>query len=122
MTYVDDVNVTRYLSVAADVAAARMRTSPPNDFFLGSVGIRPDGLIVSSFNVTTRRRCPAGHAEHRLASKLRAGSVVFVARIVRDGTWAMAKPCVHCENRLRNAGVRRVYYTVGEGEYGVLRL
>jgi tRNA(Arg) A34 adenosine deaminase TadA len=116
------MNPTRYLEVASDISRSRRGEKTSGKYPLGSVGIRPDGLVVSSFNVVTEpHRCPSGHAEHRLASKLQPGSVVFVARTDKNGDWALARPCVHCETRLRNARVSRVYYTIRPNEYGVMK-
>lgn len=50
------------------------------------------------------------------------GATIYVARVGRNGKPALAKPCEHCEPMLRNAGVKRVIYTIGPKEYGVLRL
>lgn len=92
-------------------------------FLLGAVGLRADGVFVSSRNIpapeaTFERN---HHAETRLARKLTPGSTVWVARVARrDGSWAMAKPCRGCERRLRIAGVSRIVYTIGPNEWGVI--
>lgn len=88
---------------------------------IGAVAVRRDGTLVQSWNGSATDVCPMAHAEARLAKKLDAGSVVYVARVRRDnGKMAMAKPCAHCERILRNRGVSRVEYTINEHEYGVL--
>lgn len=88
---------------------------------IGAVGIRRDGTIVQSWNGSATDVMPMAHAEARLAKKLDAGSVVYVARVRRDnGKLAMSKPCAHCERILRNRGISRVTYTINENEYGVL--
>ena len=110
-----------YLKQAAKIAAAR-RTKGHGSYFFGAIATRPDGLIVSSFNVTVKdAQTLDGHAEARLASKVQAGSCVYVARVTKAGVWAMAKPCQACETRLRNMRVKQVQYTIGVGKYGVLR-
>lgn len=109
--------------------AARIRLRYPKMIWgLGSIGVRSDGAVVHADNGGVRTahggRLPCGHAEVRLARRLTPYSTVYVARVVYDAqgslVWAMAKPCANCERRLRNAGVRRVFYTIAPGEYGVL--
>lgn len=101
---------------------------PTMEYALAAVGVRRDGAVVHSSNKAVRTPGPAApriwgtHAELRLCRKLDAGATVFVARILRDGTWANAKPCSLCMNRLRSQRVRRVFYTTGPASYGVLSL
>lgn len=42
---------------------------------------------------------------------------VFVARFDRAGDAAMAKPCVRCQRLLVDLGIRKVWYTNGEGTW-----
>lgn len=108
----------------ADAALVAIRKK--NDirtYLLGAVGLRADGVVVSSRNIPapefTNDR--SNHAEVRLARKLTIGSTVWVARVSRkDGCWAMAKPCCGCERRLRAAGVFRIVYTICPNEWGVI--
>jgi deoxycytidylate deaminase len=44
-------------------------------------------------------------------------SIAFIYREFSNGMPALAKPCSDCEKRLRDFGVKRVYYTVGEFPY-----
>lgn len=90
-------------------------------FFLGAIGLRNDGVMVESCNVSAQLQAPTHHAETRLARKLTPGSTVWVARVSKlTGGWALAKPCPNCERRLRLAGVDRVVYTIGDDEYGTI--
>lgn len=89
---------------------------------LGSVGVRSDGAIVESSNVSCRRPTPYAHAEARLVRKLDFGSKVFVVRIQRDGSVVNAKPCKDCEIAMRLRGVETCYYTISDKEWGVLHL
>lgn len=92
-------------------------------YFLGAVGIRSDGAVVWCRNGgAPDERTYSAHAEARLARKLDWGSEVFVARTRADGTIALAKPCIRCENTLRHRGVQRVTYTISHNEVGVLKL
>jgi cytidine deaminase len=114
----------KMLIEAANVAI-RSKTNDrkldPRTFLLGAVGLRNDGVYVSARNVSALDVVPDYHAEARLVRKMTPGSTVWVARVTRkDGKWAMAKPCPGCERRLRSAGVERVIYTIGPGEWGVI--
>jgi len=46
---------------------------------------------------------------------------VFVVRVKKNGERALARPCALCLFVLRGQGVGRVFYTIGPGEYGVLK-
>ena len=109
----------------AAAAAALQNTERGTDirtFFLGSVGVRNDGVLVSSRNVASRDVALSHHAEARLSRKLTPQSEVWVARVRKNGEWAMARPCTSCQNKLRIAGVSRVVYTLGPEEWGVMDL
>lgn len=65
------------------------------------------------------------HAE--LAMVLRnsggfAGATVYVARLTKDGRWALAKPCKCCMAVLADMGVKRVVWTTGPGSFEEVRL
>lgn len=66
------------------------------------------------------------HAELALALRVGvegiSGETVYVARVTRAGLWALAKPCARCIHVLSECGVKRVVWTVGEGEEGEARL
>jgi len=109
----------------AAAAAALQGASRGDDirtFFLGAVGLRNDGVIVASRNVASRDVALSHHAEARLSRKLTPNSEVWVARVRKNGEWAMAKPCSSCQLKLRVAGVTRVVYTIDINEWGVLDL
>jgi hypothetical protein len=95
---------------------------------LGAIGERADGVVVFARNSAVLDTEGNGgepwsfgpaHAEWRLAKKLDTGAVVYVARVKKDGTIAMARPCGGCERVLRSRKVSRVYYTVNPTTYGV---
>jgi cytidine deaminase len=97
------------------------------DFWLGCVGIRRDGAMVFSKNgavystkVDDYQLIPSSHAEGRILKKLDRGSIIYVARVKRrDKTLAMASPCGMCRVRIRGRGVKKVFYTINENQYGV---
>ncbi len=88
---------------------------------IGAVGIRKDGAIVRSRNGSSKIPLPEAHAEARLCDKLDFGTpYVFVARVRKDGTYGMSKPCQDCAIKLKMKGVKRVYFTTNEvGVFGV---
>jgi tRNA(Arg) A34 adenosine deaminase TadA len=111
----------KYFQMAADVAVRRKDT---REHKIGAVGLRKDGAIVLSANGSVRGagKFPVSHAEVRLSRKLDVGSTVFVCRVAGFGNWLLAKPCPNCERTLKRRGVRRVYYTIYNSEYGVIEL
>ena len=113
----------KMLKVAA--AAALQGAARGDDirtFFLGAVGIRNDGVLVASRNVASRDVALSHHAEARLVRKLTPNSEVWVARVRKNGEWALARPCQSCQVRLKSAGIARVTYTIDENEWGVMEL
>ena len=109
--------IIKYLNVAANIAD---RKKDKRSFLFGVIGIRADGVMVKAVNGPSDVPTREGHAEWRLARKLTPNSIVYVARIKRDGNWAMARPCPNCRKTLRSKGVKSVYYTISNNEYGVM--
>jgi tRNA(Arg) A34 adenosine deaminase TadA len=90
-------------------------------YLVAAVGVRTDGTIVHTTNGRCEVPTPSMHAEVRLLRKLDYGSVVYVARTLREnGKIAMAKPCPRCQAALKARGIKKVFYTVSENEYGVM--
>ena len=101
-------------------AGVGIRRNDMRAFRLGAVGLRADGTLVASANGPATEPAPAAHAEARLARKLGRGGEAWVARVRRDGSLAMARPCSSCLRRLRASGVTRICYSIGAREYGVI--
>jgi tRNA(Arg) A34 adenosine deaminase TadA len=120
--------VTDYLTQAAEVARSEDPDNDHREAWVGAIGIRADGVVVSARNeaVFDTGACgtdrtwsfPPAHAENRLCKKLDTGAEVYVARTRKDGTIGMARPCTFCERVLRSRGVKKVYYTVDGSTYG----
>jgi cytidine deaminase len=113
---------TKYLRLAAEYAEHGDAKDARRQYRVGAIGLRNDGTTVSAYNIPCRRPHPEAHAEARLIRKLDFGAVVFVARIGRDGEFKLAKPCSRCRSKMAARRVRRCYYSIGPGEYGVLDL
>lgn len=43
------------------------------------------------------------------------GGTIYVVRVNRKGDLALAKPCVVCNEAIRQAGIRRVVYSTNKG-------
>ena len=106
----------RLLDLAAALAFGGDRK---RNCLLGAVIKRTDGAVVVATNQHTKLPEPSAHAEARVLKKSDWGCTLYVARVLKDGTWAMAKPCKRCQAIIRNRGVRRVYYTIGPNEFGI---
>lgn len=116
-------NDKKMLTLAASVALGSENRSRDNrGFLLGAIGLRNDGVVMQARNVPALDFAPDHHAETRLARKLTPNSIVWVARVLKNGLWAIAKPCAGCQIRLRAVGVRRVVYTIAPNEWGVIDL
>lgn len=98
-----------------------------SQYHVMSMGLRRDGTIVYSSNGAAvfppaeRLVVKVAHAEQRLARKLDKGAEVYVVRLTRDGEMALARPCPSCQTVLKARGVRRVCYSIGPREFGVLK-
>lgn len=50
-----------------------------------------------------------------------SGADLYVCRILKNGAFALAKPCEACDELLARFKLRRVYYTTDEQKYGEVR-
>ncbi len=114
------MNVFNYFEIAARTAVSK---DDRRSFLLGAVGIRHDGTMVKALNSPTDQPNRQIHAEYRLSRKLDKGSTIYVARVRMDsGDFGMAKPCVDCMKALTHKHVKRIYYTIAPGEFGLIKL
>lgn len=108
------------------MAAERAVTAPTGDkrkHRVGCVIARWDGALVSARNGSSpAHRMPNGHAEARCARKADKNSTAYVARVRKDGSIGMARPCKSCQVRLKSRGVQVVFYTAGPNQYGGMNL
>jgi tRNA(Arg) A34 adenosine deaminase TadA len=105
-----------------EIAAKRAaKNRDRRTFYVGAIGIRNDGTMVMAWNGSSKDPNRVAHAEYRLASKLDQGAVVYVARIcVGKWTFGLAKPCRACQKILKSKKVRKIFYSIGPDEYGVI--
>jgi len=45
------------------------------------------------------------------------GCTLYVARINRMGQIGNSKPCIYCQERIKNLGIKRIVYTTGERKW-----
>ena len=113
MTRIDRFfNLARGMAVSGDTI---------RKYRLGAVGVRKDGAIVTSRNLSTRVPEPNAHAERRLVKKLDSGATVFVVRVLSDGSLTLARPCPNCQKAMRGRGVKKCFYSITNNEYGVIK-
>lgn len=101
------------------------------DFHLAAFTSRGEiGVNTLKGSARFRRRYPNSrgfhHERHAEVALLISCRVVprkiSVVRFTKDGRPTMAMPCVHCQNFLRHAGVKRVRFTNWEGAWEEMKL
>lgn len=109
--------------------AAKIAIYPDErNFLIGCIGIRKDGVIVSSrngsvfstvINPREYKYIADAHAECRNLKKCGHGGVLYVARMSKTNEFAMARPCHLCQFRCKVFKTQKVYYTINKNQYGV---
>jgi len=104
--------------------AARLayESNHEKNFLIACIGKRKDGVFVQSDNSLVKDPSPCQHAEAKVLRKTGKGATLWIARVLRNGTWAMSKPCKNCQKLIRNMNVKKVYYTISHKEYGTWNL
>ncbi len=107
----------RLLQLAIDIAG---QCKDKKEWYLACVAKRADGAIIHAVNHgVPDQKIPTHHAEARALKKCDYGSVLYVARVLKDRkTVANAKPCSFCQTFIRNMGVKMVYFTVDPVSFG----
>jgi tRNA(Arg) A34 adenosine deaminase TadA len=119
-------NHSRYMDSAHAVALSAPGVGRGR-FRVGAVLIRRNRLITARHNslkthpaLSRLTPWPNLHAES--AAILAAGfdnsedADLFVVRVLKDGTRAMARPCDVCDGLIRQAGIRRVWFSDNAGK------
>lgn len=80
------------------------------------------GTIILSSNIfkshpDSRARENRIHAEHAVLRHVEdgAGGRLFVFRATASGQPAMARPCEHCMNLIREKRIRKIWYSTSDG-------
>lgn len=61
------------------------------------------------------------HAILQTPYEKRNGADIYVCRVLLDDKFVMAKPCDTCYSIIKDMGIRRIFYTIDENEYGVIQ-
>jgi tRNA(Arg) A34 adenosine deaminase TadA len=115
------------LQLAAKVALPNNNETDARSFWLGCIGVRNDGKIVFSKNgavystsIVDYQLIPNSHAEGRVLRKMDWGGTLYVARVKKiDGTLACSAPCSMCAIRIKAKGIKKVFYTINNFQYGL---
>tara|TARA_R110000824_G_scaffold49483_22_gene138926 strand:- start:17152 stop:17589 length:438 start_codon:yes stop_codon:yes gene_type:complete len=125
--------INRYFDLAKDAAF----NSGYGKIRHGAVLVRGGSIINTCFNKDkfcsfgTKFRHPMRgpatiHAELGcilgLPRDVTSGSDIFVCRINKVGEFRNSKPCAMCHEVMKHVGVKRVYYTTGEGSVEMYKL
>lgn len=123
----------KFLSIAKKVA----RESEFERFRHGAVLVKGGSVISFSFN--KNKFCPFAqrfrslpgiptvHAEVGcilgLPRSITTNADVYVVRLGSDNTVRLSKPCQMCQSCLSHVGVKRIFYSIEQGEsVGVMKL
>ena len=49
------------------------------------------------------------------------GYILYVIRILKNNNLALAKPCFACQKLIQSVGIKRVYYSINNDEYNLLK-
>jgi len=110
----------RYFELAAEEAIKNQHDG--RHYLLGCVAVRGDGAIVKASNGPTPVPTREMHAEYRVSKKLDYDAVVYVARVLRDGSFGSAMPCASCLKALASKRVKKVYFTISNDNFGMILL
>lgn len=94
---------------------------------VGCVIVRKKPLIACSNKKCSHPKYANGsdirgslHAEIRAILNCRSdlnGSVAYIYRETLGGEPALSRPCVYCMEALKEAGIKKIYYTINEYPY-----
>ena len=104
------------------IAYANSGADDMRHYRLAAIAVRADGAVVKSRNIATQQPCSQAHAEARVLKKSGYGATIYVARVLRDGYIALAKPCSKCRDLMKFRGVKRVFFTIDNFEWGCIEL
>jgi len=62
------------------------------------------------------------HAEMNVLRFAKPGDTIEVMRFLKTGGRAMAKPCEHCMEHIRKAGIKSIKYTNASGDWECMRV
>jgi tRNA(Arg) A34 adenosine deaminase TadA len=116
----------RFLEAAYAVALAGPGAGGKTGYRLGAVIVNRKKIEVAKFNCLKShpKLCkyyeyPYLHAEASCILSLGldncADKSIYVVRVRKDGTTALAKPCSSCQRLIADVGIKKVYYSTLDG-------
>lgn len=116
----------KFLSAAYAVALAGPGAGGKTGYRLGAVIVHKKRIEVAKFNCLKShpKLCkyyeyPYLHAEGNAILSLGLdncfGKTIYVARALRDGSLALAKPCSSCLKLIKAVGLKSIYYSTNNG-------
>lgn len=125
------LNKFEQAAVAVAMAGPGCGGHSGKNFKVGAVLVRRKTIVSSRHNsYKTHRRLsywtpyPYLHAEQAAIFAYGQRNIqahsnlkLFVARIHKDQTLALAKPCLVCQAIIRETNIQEVYYSTNEGEF-----
>jgi deoxycytidylate deaminase len=87
---------------------------------IGAVIVRKNRVLGVGFNKPRKTHTKSNNAYRTVHAELAAilaaqedltGTVVYVYREFKDGSPNLAKPCKYCQLLIKQAGIKRVFYT-----------
>lgn len=122
----------KFLNAAYAVALSGSGAGGKTGYRLGAIIVNKKRIEAAKFNClkTHPKLCkyfkyPFCHAEASAILSLGldncANKSLYVARVLRDGSWALAKPCKECKKLIEDVGLKEVYYSTSYG-YERLRI
>lgn len=112
----------KYIQAAKAVALSSPGAGGKNGYRLGAVIVNRHTIEAAKFNCLKShpKLCkhfeyPYLHAEAHAILSLGLFSclnkTMYVVRVKRDGSYAMAKPCKSCQKLIQEVGIKDVYYS-----------
>lgn len=123
----------RFLKIAARIAEG----SGNRDYRHGAVLVKGGSVVNTACNnlrfvnwANRFRDHGCGHATHHaelgavlgVDKAVTKNAVIYVARIGRQGHHRLSKPCPMCMTIMQHVGIKKVVYTVDDGEYETINL
>lgn len=91
-----------------------------------SMGVNKRKTHPTQMHYAKRAKFPSKvflHAEIAALVKCREkGHTLYVGRILKDGSAALARPCPICLEAIKEAGIKEVVYTGNSGEISYLKI
>jgi deoxycytidylate deaminase len=106
-----------------DLAKKVSKLSDHKNFHIGCVIVRGSRIVsVGTNKVKThpKSRHPFFSLHGEMAAILLAkqdlkGCEMYVFRAIKNGTWALSRPCKYCWELISESGIKKVHYTTDNG-------